>query len=69
MIRGVVSKMPLPNEVLTKIRSQLKKAEAQLPELEANLRDAKRAGIDVTDQVKELAELKVSIRKMRMVYG
>jgi predicted nucleic acid-binding Zn-ribbon protein len=59
----------LPEETLKRIRSDIDAAKAQIPELEEDLKDARKAGIDVSSLTAQLQERKAQIRKMEMVYG
>ncbi|MBA7634052.1 hypothetical protein ES703_41626 [subsurface metagenome] len=60
--------MPLTKEQLIKMSINLGKAETVLREAEGDVREAKRAGISVIDEEKELALLRKSIRGLRNVY-
>ena len=60
---------PLPVEVLERIRGQLKEGEVRLKELNAEINEARTAGIDVTDFAKEAEQLKRSISQLKAVYG
>ena len=61
--------MPLPVEVLAKIRGQLKEGEAKLKELNAEINEARIAGVDVTEYAKEAEALKRSLSQLKAVYG
>jgi hypothetical protein len=61
--------MPLPAKVLSDIRTNLANAEKTLKELDEHLADAKRAGIDVAEQIKKADATRQQIAQMRMVYG
>jgi len=60
---------PLPVEVLAQVRENIKIAEAGHKELMTAINEARLAGIDVTDQVKEAETLKAQIRQLKSVYG
>lgn len=60
---------PLPVEVQAKVREQLKGAEATLKEVNADINEARTAGIDVTELAKEAATLKSRISQLKAVYG
>lgn len=60
--------MPLAKEQLVKMAIDIGKAEAGLKEVELDVRQAKRAGIDVADEEKELVILRKSIRGLKHVY-
>lgn len=61
--------MPLTDEQREQIRSQIEQAEGMIPGAEKDLRDAMKAGIDVTAQQERLAETKTRIKKLKTVYG
>jgi len=61
--------MPLPIEILSEVRENIKAAEQALVGLTTEINKARTAGIDVTEQVKELEELKKQIRQLKSVYG
>ena len=61
--------MSLPKDQLDEIRKRIKDFESKLPELEKDIQDAQRAGIDVSDAIKTLNENKEAIRKLKLVYG
>lgn len=59
----------MDKETLTKIQSELKKAEKSLKTIQPEIDKARRAGIDVTAQVKTVRELELKISQMKGVYG
>jgi ABC-type Na+ transport system ATPase subunit NatA len=59
----------LPVEVLAQVRENIKLAETQIKDAEKAVVDARIAGIDVTEQSKELESLKQQVRQMKAVYG
>jgi len=59
----------LPKEDLEKIKKTIAEGEKKIPELEKDIEDAKRAGIDVGKELEELNLLKENLRKMKLVYG
>ncbi len=59
----------LPKEDLEKIKSTIVESEKKIPELEKDIEDAKRAGVDVSKEIEALNKLKESVRKMKVVYG
>lgn len=61
--------MPLPIEVLTEVRENIKAAEQALTGLVTEINKARTAGLDVTEQQKEMEELKKQIRQLKAVYG
>jgi len=60
--------MPLPPETLNNIEERLKKAKEIYKDLKPEIDRAKAAGIDVTQQMKQLAELEEQIRKLEIAY-
>ena len=60
--------MPLTKEQIVKLGLTLGKAEKAMKDVTIDLRDAKRAGLDVTEQEKELNILRKSIRGIKNVY-
>tara|TARA_Y100000310_G_scaffold295348_1_gene326599 strand:+ start:807 stop:1028 length:222 start_codon:yes stop_codon:yes gene_type:complete len=61
--------MPLPDDILNGVRSAINQAEKAIPEVEKDLRDARRAGIDTTDQTRRLSEARTKLGKLKAVYG
>jgi len=61
--------MPLAVETLAKIREQLKDGADKLKELTADINEARNAGIDVTEFVKEAEQLKRQLSQLKAVYG
>lgn len=59
----------MDKETLDKIQEELKKGELALKKAQPEIEDARRAGIDVTDQVKRARDLELKISKMKSVYG
>lgn len=59
----------LPPETLAKIREQLKSGADKLKELTADITEARNAGIDVTEFVKEAEALKRQLSQLKAVYG
>jgi len=60
--------MPLTKEQLVKMASTLGKAEKAIIDVTIDLKNAKRAGLDVTEQEKELNILRKTIRGIKNVY-
>ena len=60
--------MPLTKQQLVQMASTLGKAEKAIKDVTVDLRDAKRAGLDVTEQEKELNILRKTIRGIKNVY-
>ncbi|GAG53859.1 unnamed protein product [marine sediment metagenome] len=60
--------MPLKKEQLVKMAIDIQKAEAGLKEVEFDVRQARRAGIDVAAEENELVVLRKSIRGLKNVY-
>lgn len=60
--------MPLKKEQLVKMAMILDKAETAIKDVTVDLADAKRAGLDVAEQEKELNLLRKSIRGIKSVY-
>jgi phage shock protein A len=61
--------MPLPREVLATVQGNIKEAESALKELETEIGNAYRAGLNVDDMKKQSDELKTKIRQLKAVYG
>ena len=61
--------MTLPDEVLARIRESITEGKRMIPQIEADIRDAQRAGIDVSEQLARLAEAKQRLTKVEAVYG
>lgn len=61
--------MPMDKETEKKIREDIREAERLLKEIEPEVERAKAAGLDVTEQLKRVRELRASIEKMKLVYG
>jgi len=61
--------MPLPKELLEKIKKDISEVERIHKEQEKDLQDAKRAGIDVDDLIKEKRRQEQEVAKLKMVYG
>ena len=59
----------MPEETLKRIRDDVAKAKAQIPELEEDLKDARKAGLDVSGLTTQLQQQKAQIRKLELVYG
>ena len=59
----------LPEETLKRIRADIESAKAQIPEIEEDLKDARKAGIDVMALTTQLQDRKAQIRKLELVYG
>lgn len=59
----------MDKETLEKIRVELGKAEAELKKAQPDIDDARKAGIDVTEQVKTQRALELKISQMKSVYG
>jgi len=60
--------MPLTKEQLVKLSLTLGKAEQAIKDVTVDLKDAKRAGLDVSAQETELNVLRKSIRGIKNVY-
>lgn len=60
--------MPLTKEQQVKLTATLGKAEEAIKLVTKDIADAKRAGIPVADQEKELSLLRKSIRGIKNVY-
>jgi len=60
--------MPLTKVQLSEIHASIDKAERALTDAIADIATARRAGINVTDQEKEVQELRGKIRKLKAVY-
>ena len=61
--------MALSPEVPQQVREGIKAAEKGLKDLTSEIEKARLAGIDVTDQQKEMEELKKHARQLKSVYG
>ena len=61
--------MPLTKEQQTMIKDGITSANKSLAEAKVDLTTAKRAGIDVTEQEKQVQELTLQLRKLKAVYG
>lgn len=61
--------MTLPIETLSKIREQLKQGDSRLKELTGDINEARNAGLDVTEFVKEADNLKRQLSQLKAVYG
>ena len=61
--------MALPDEVLARIRESISEGKRLIPEMEKDIRDAQRAGIDVSEQLARLLEAKQRLNKIEAVYG
>lgn len=59
----------MEKETLIKIQEELGKAETELKKAQPEIDNARRAGIDVADQVKKARELELKISQMKSVYG
>lgn len=60
--------MPLTKEQLVKMVMDIDRAEKGLKDVEFDIRQAKRAGIDVLEEEKELSRMRKSIRGLKAVY-
>lgn len=60
--------MPLSKAELIKLSKNVEEAEKAMVDVVADIRSAKRAGIDVADEEKELNILRKSIRGIKSVY-
>lgn len=60
--------MPLTKEQMVKLSATLEKAEAAIKDVTIDLANARRAGLDVSEQEKELNVLRKSIRGIKNVY-
>ncbi len=60
--------MPLTKKQLVQMSSTLGKAEEAIKDVSTDIKDAKRAGLDVTAQEKELNVLRKTIRGIKNVY-
>lgn len=54
---------------LAKIREIMEKMEARIKETEPDIEAARRAGLDVTEQVAELRQLQSQLAQLKAVYG
>jgi flagellar biosynthesis chaperone FliJ len=61
--------MALPDETIEAIQKAVEEAEKIIAEKEADIDEARRAGIDMTKEMEELQKLKERVRLMRQVYG
>jgi len=60
--------MPLTKEQMVKLSATLGKAEAAIKDVTIDLNNAKRAGLNVAEQEKELNVLRKTIRGIKNVY-
>lgn len=56
-------------EVLQLVREQIRKSEVIMKELEEDISEAHRAGIDVTDLRNKKNELSLMLKRLKSVYG
>lgn len=61
--------MPLTQEQLKQIRTDLEKAERQLKAVEPEIEKAKMAGLPIDEYLKRARELRDKIEKAKLVYG
>jgi len=61
--------MALSDETIESIQKAVEEGEKILAEKEADIEEARRAGIDMSKEMEELQKLKEKIRLMRQVYG
>ena len=61
--------MPLTADQQKQVKEGIKAAEALLKDAKADIATARTAGIDMTDQEKQVKELLQTIRKLKAVYG
>jgi len=61
--------MPLTADQQKQVKEGIKAAEALLADAKADIATAKTAGIDMTEQEKQMKELIQTIRKLKAVYG
>jgi flagellar biosynthesis chaperone FliJ len=61
--------MALPDETIEAIQKAVEEAERIIAEKEADIDEARRAGIDMSKEMEELQKLKERVRLMRQVYG
>jgi len=60
--------MPLSKEQMVQLSETLRKAETSIKDVTIDLTNAKRAGLDVAEQEKELNILRKTIRGIKNVY-
>lgn len=61
--------MPISEEDRERLRQKIEAAELMIPQAEADIRDALKAGLDVSEQSKALVETKAKLKKLKIVYG
>jgi DNA replicative helicase MCM subunit Mcm2 (Cdc46/Mcm family) len=61
--------MALSDETIEAIQKAVEEGEKILAEKEADIEEARRAGIDMSKEMEELQKLKEKIRLLRQVYG
>lgn len=61
--------MPISPEKLRDLQARMKTAQEAIKVARLDLNDAKRAGIDVADQEKDLQRMETALRGMSRVYG
>lgn len=60
--------MPLPQEVLDRIKIDIEKADKQVSDLEGTISNLRASGIDASKQEERLEEVKTSLRKLSTFY-
>jgi len=61
--------MPLPSELLLEIKKRIKEGKEKIKELEPEIEKARLAGLDVSEQKKDLAKLKQQMLDLELQYG
>jgi len=61
--------MPISNELLGQIKTQIDDAEQAIKEIEDVISDLRVSGIDATDQEKKLASVKAQVNQLRLFYS
>jgi hypothetical protein len=61
--------MALSDETIEAIQKAVEEAERIIAEKEADIDEARRAGIDMSKEMEEIQKLKERVRLMRQVYG
>jgi len=61
--------VPLTKEQKTQIKGNIQKAEVALKDAVVDIATAKRAGLDVSEQEKEVNRIRIMLRGVKAVYG
>ncbi|MAF43777.1 MAG: hypothetical protein CMI54_06385 [Parcubacteria group bacterium] len=61
--------MPIPEEILNKIKDALAEAKEKQKEVKDVISDLKASGIDTLEQTNKLSELTEKIRQLETFYG